>query len=95
MERVTDHDGKSTTASGVDAEHYPDPPGPPHVLLLPTAPSELDVEAKARELWTAQGIDSSFEIEDWRKQAQQELDSLAQSRAAVELVYDKAGSVRP
>lgn len=95
MERFTDHDGKSTTASGVDAEHYPDPPGLPHVLLPSAAPSELDVEAKARELWTAQGIDSPFEIKDWRKQAQQELDSLAQSRAAVELVYEKAGSVRP
>ena len=95
MAQFTDHDGKSTSASAVDAQHYPSPAEPPQLPVPPAAPSESDVDAKARELWSAQGTDSNFEIEVWREQAQRELDSLAQSRAAVGLVHEIAGSVQP
>ena len=94
MDQFTDHDGKSTTASAVDSKHYPDPVEVPSLPIAPAAPSDSDIEAKARELWSAQGTDSNFEIEDWREQAQRELDSLAQSRAAIELIHDNAGSVQ-
>ena len=94
MGQFSDHDGKSKTASAVDATHYPNPAEPPDLPAPPAAPTESVIEAKARELWMAHGTDSNFEIEAWRQQAEEELDSLAQSRAGLGLVYEKAGSVQ-
>lgn len=73
MKYNSDRDGKSKTASGVDADHYPEqhevangdePASPPF--------THEQIAKRAEELWRARGCPEGSAEEDWL-QAEQEL----------------------
>ncbi len=58
-----DHDGKSKTASAVDAEHYPDgDPQPDHLL-----PTHSEIAALAHKIWIEHGRPNHSAESDWRE----------------------------
>lgn len=91
MKRRDDRDGKSKTASAVDAAHYPDPTssGPDRMQ----APTREEIEARAHQLWLEEGQPSGAAERHWLE-AERELTATATSRRLVEKAHQEAGSVQ-
>jgi hypothetical protein len=91
----TDQDGKSKTASGVDARHYPEKN---EALFEPTdpkvRPTRAQIAARAHELWTARGCPQGSSEQDWL-QAEADLKRELQEHAPLKGVRKKTGSVQP
>jgi hypothetical protein len=95
MANLTDHDGKSKTASAVDGAHYPeqnevDRSGFDGESL----PMREHIAARAFELWLDRGCPTGSPEVDW-EQAEDELRAAAISRNAIHSSAGKAGSVQP
>jgi Protein of unknown function (DUF2934) len=61
MPRNRDHDGKSKTASAVDAAHYPDGDHQEDHLL----PTHSEIAALAHQIWIEQGRPHHSAETDW------------------------------
>lgn len=92
MKRHSDHDGKSKTASAVDAERYPEQhevhDGPP---LGNT--SEDEIARRAYQLWRERGCPEGSAQQDWFEAAEQ-LRAHTNSAGARSASRD-SGSVQP
>jgi hypothetical protein len=70
---VMDRDGKSKTASAVDAQHYPEQNEVPEVHpLVSDGPAIEEIKARAYQLWLERGSPHGSSDQDWH-QAEQEL----------------------
>ena len=90
MSYTTDHDGKSKTASGVDADHYPEQNEVKNLELEKGLPGHAEISKRAFEIWIERGRPKNSEEHDWR-QAEDELRS--KSGASPVLVRE-SGSVQ-
>lgn len=94
MSHFGDQDGKSRTASAVDAEHYP-PIGredhkPPEPSALPT---HTEIAERAYHLWLEGGCREGSDQEHWLE-AERELHDAALSRRLTQIAHAKGGSVQ-
>lgn len=78
--QLTDRDGKSKTASAVDAEHYPEQH---EVSDQRVAPSAHEIAQRAHELWVQRGRPEGSSDQDWFE-AERELQELGQGTGSVQ-----------
>jgi len=95
MKYTTDHDGKSKTASGVDAEHYPEQDEVENTDFEPadSMPTHDQIARRAFELWQKRGCAEGSAHEDWCK-AEQELRTATESQNTVNSTARRCGSVQ-
>ena len=91
---LTDRDGKSKTASAVDAEHYPEQnevfskhAGPPE------GPDVEAIKARAYQLWCERGCPLGSADEDWH-QAERELRAANGDGRISDQLHESSGSVQ-
>jgi hypothetical protein len=92
-EGMTDRDGKSKTASGVDADHYPEQnevDESPH--QIPEPPSHEDIAIRAYELWQGNGCPDGCADEHWFLAEQELLNGRSQRMA--DKLHQSSGSVQ-
>jgi hypothetical protein len=71
MKQRSDHDGRSKTASAVDAAYYPEQH---EVALADSSPAEADhdkIALRAHELWLKRGCPEGSAEQDWFEAAEQ------------------------
>ena len=94
MAIAMDRDGKSQTASAVDAKHYPEQnEAPRHHALVPEDPEREDIARLAYQLWQERGCPVGSPEEDWYRAEEQLLDESASHRLGDKL-YQSSGSVQ-
>jgi hypothetical protein len=91
---ATDLDGKSKTASAVDAEHYPEQ----HEVsqehpLVSDGPDIEEIKKRAHELWMERGCPHGSADEDWH-QAERELRARNGSGRVSDQLHESSGSVQ-
>jgi len=86
----TDRDGKSKTASAVDADHYPEQHEVDEDGLFPTLEQ---IARRAHELWIKRGCPEGSAEQDWL-QAEQELKARNPSEASSQILRQGSGSVQ-
>jgi hypothetical protein len=91
---ATDLDGKSKTASAVDAQHYPEQ----HEVskehpLVSEGPDIEEIKKRAHELWIERGCPHGSADQDWH-QAEQELRARNGSGRVSDQLYESSGSVQ-
>jgi Protein of unknown function (DUF2934) len=90
----TDRDGKSKTASAVDAKHYPEQNEvPAHHSLVPESPEREEIAQRAYELWCERGCPHGSPQEDWYR-AERELSSENGSQRVADKLHTSSGSVQ-
>jgi Protein of unknown function (DUF2934) len=91
---ATDRDGKSKTASAVDAEHYPEQNEVPQdQAQVSDAPDVELIKARAFELWCKRGCPHGSADEDWH-QAERELRAANGSGRISDQLHEGSGSVQ-
>lgn len=92
----SDHDGKSKTASAVDAARYPEQNEIQNRGFeeLGSLPTHEQIARRAFALWQARGCPDGSETEDWL-QAEEELRAALNSRNAIQSTARRSGSVQP
>jgi hypothetical protein len=90
MPQFGDHDGKSKTASAVDSAHYPEIDS----IGSSQEPAHGDIAQLAHELWVQQGRPSDSSERDWLE-AETQLRRSRTSRASLQMIHEKSGSVQP
>jgi len=95
MKYTTDHDGKSKTASGVDAEHYPEQNEVENTDFeqIDSVPTHEEIARRAFELWKRRGCPEGSSNEDWCE-AEEELRAATESRNTVNCTARRCGSVQ-
>lgn len=89
---ISDQDGKSKTASAVNAPAYPE-----QNEVVDHTPEKPDAEAirqRAHELWIRKGRPAGTADQDWRE-AEQELQDGTVLRADLQSGRKESGSVQP
>lgn len=91
---MTDRDGKSKTASAVDAKHYPEQNevSEDHPLVS-DGPAVEQIKARAYELWCERGCPDGSADEDWH-QAERELRARTGSQRVSDDLHESSGSVQ-
>jgi hypothetical protein len=90
MQDFIDHDGKSKTASAVDADQYPEMDSSPKDSGL----AHRDIARFAHDLWVQRGCPSNSSERDWLE-AEEQLRKAESSRNQLQNLHDKGGSVQP
>jgi hypothetical protein len=91
---VTDRDGKTKTASAVDAQHYPEQNEvPKEHPLVSDGPDIEAIKARARELWIERGRPDGSADQDWHR-AEQELRAKNGSGRISDQLHESSGSVQ-
>ena len=94
MSTVTDRDGKSKTASAVDAEHYPEQNEvPAKHPLVHDGPEIQEIRERAYELWCERGCPEGSADEDWHR-AESELRARHGSQRISNEIHQSSGSVQ-
>lgn len=94
MAAFTDRDGKSKTASAVDAEHYPEQNEVPATHpLLRNGPEIREIRERAYELWCERGCPEGSADEDWYR-AERELRVRDGSQRVSNEIHESSGSVQ-
>ena len=94
MATFTDRDGKSKTASAVDAEHYPEQNEvPARHPLVPNGPEIQEIRERAFELWCERGCPDGSADEDWHR-AERELRVQHGSQRVSDQIHESSGSVQ-
>ena len=94
MATITDRDGKSKTASAVDAKHYPEQNEvPDHHPLVFEAPEIGEIRERAYELWLERGCPHGSADQDWH-QAESELRAQNGSERISDKIHETSGSVQ-
>ena len=94
MATVTDRDGKSKTASAVDAQHYPEQNEvPEEISLVHEGPDIEAIKFRAYELWIKRGCPDGSADEDWH-QAERELRAERGSERIDLQLHESSGSVQ-
>ncbi len=89
-----DQDGKSKTASAVDAEHYPPIGKQEHDAPPPPVPySKEDIAARAHQIWLEEGCPEGAAEAHWLE-AERQLKDAALSRRLTAISHEKGGSVQ-
>jgi hypothetical protein len=104
--QVTDRDGKSKTASAVDAKHYPeqnevpaehplvsDGPDIEQVREIEQIPEIEQIKLRAYDLWHRRGCPHGSSDEDWYL-AEQELRAQNGSQRISDKLHESSGSVQ-
>jgi len=92
--QVTDRDGKSKTASAVDAEHYPEQNEVPEEHPLVSDGPDIEViKARAYELWRERGCPHGSSDEDWHR-AEREIRAKNGSGRISDELHESSGSVQ-
>lgn len=92
---MSDHDGKSKTASAVDQKHYPEQNEVSNPRWnLRNFPTHRQIEQRAHELWKARGCPRGSPEVDWFR-AEEELRAAIKSANAIEGTARRGGSVQP
>jgi hypothetical protein len=78
--QLTDRDGKSKTASAVDAEHYPEQN---EVASPYQSPAAHEIALRAHELWVRRGRPEGSSEADWFE-AERELKESGQGSGSVQ-----------
>jgi hypothetical protein len=91
---LTDRDGKSKTASAVDAQHYPEQNevSKDHPLVSDDPDIEA-IKARAHELWIDRGCPHGSSDQDWHR-AEQELRSQNGDQRISDKLHESSGSVQ-
>jgi Protein of unknown function (DUF2934) len=89
MSTSLDRDGKSKTASAVDADHYPDGDSKA-AHAEANSPAQVDIEKLAFHLWEQRGRPAGSHEDDWLEAERQLREAQGQSKVAA----DQAGSVQ-
>ncbi|HTW66487.1 MAG TPA: DUF2934 domain-containing protein [Bryobacteraceae bacterium] len=91
---LMDRDGKSKTASAVDAKHYPEQNEvPAHHPLVPEHPDHEEIARRAYELWCERGCLHGNPQEDWYRAERELLADVGSPRAA-DKRHASSGSVQ-
>lgn len=91
---ITDRDGKSKTASAVDAKHYPEQHEVPQEHpLVSDGPDIEEIKRRAHELWIERGCPHGSADEDWHR-AEQELRAKHGSQRVSDQLHHSSGSVQ-
>jgi hypothetical protein len=94
MAAFTDRDGKTKTASAVDAKHYPEQNEvPAEHPLVSDGPDIEEIKARAYELWVERGCPHDSSDEDWHL-AEQELRVKKGSQRITDKLHESSGSVQ-
>jgi hypothetical protein len=94
MATVTDRDGKSKTASAVDAQHYPEQNEvSKNHPLVSDGPDIEAIKSRAYELWTERGCPHGSADQDWHR-AEQELRSKNGDQRISDKLHESSGSVQ-
>jgi len=94
MRPLTDRDGKSKTASAVDARHYPEQNEvPKEHPLVPDGPEIDEIKMRAYQLWAQRGCPHGSADQDWY-QAEQELRAKHGSQRISDELHRSSGSVQ-
>lgn len=94
MTTVTDRDGKSKTASAVDAKHYPEQNEvPAEHPLVSDGPAVEEIKERAYQLWMERGAPHGSADEDWHR-AERELRARNGSGRIADKLYESSGSVQ-
>ena len=98
MQKYSDHDGKSKTASGNDPKRYPEMnESPDHSHVDERAPeraaTHAEIAKRAYELWVEQGSPANAAERNWLE-AQQQLQSGGDSQNQIHDLHEKGGSVQ-
>jgi hypothetical protein len=88
---VTDRDGKSKTASAVDAQHYPEQNEVPEQVS--DDPDIEQIKQRAYELWVERGQPHGSADQDWHR-AEQELRASNGSQRISDKLHESSGSVQ-
>jgi hypothetical protein len=89
-----DRDGKSKTASAVDAQHYPEQNEVPEVHpLVSDGPAIEEIKARAYQLWLERGSPHGSSDQDWHR-AEQELRAKNGSQRISDKLHESSGSVQ-
>jgi hypothetical protein len=88
---VTDRDGKSKTASAVDAQHYPEQNEVPEQVS--DSPDIEQIKQRAYELWMERGSPHGSADQDWYR-AEQELRASNGSQRISDKLHESSGSVQ-
>ena len=88
---VTDRDGKSKTASAVDAQHYPEQNEVPEQVS--DGPDIEQIKQRAYELWMERGSPHGSADQDWYR-AEQELRASNGSQRISDELHESSGSVQ-
>jgi hypothetical protein len=94
MATTTDRDGKSKTASAVDAPHYPEQnevPGKDAVVS--DSPDIEQIKTRAHELWVQRGSPHGSSDQDWHS-AEQEFRAKNGSQRISDKLHESSGSVQ-
>ena len=90
----TDRDGKSKTASAVDAKHYPEQNEVAEKDALVTKDPEIqEIEMLAYQLWIERGSPHGSSDQDWHR-AEQELRAKRGSQRISDKLHESSGSVQ-
>lgn len=94
MAIFTDRDGKSKTASAVDAKHYPEQNevAEKHPLVS-DGPDIQEIEMRAYQLWIERGSPHGSADQDWHR-AEQELRAKNGSQRISDKLHESSGSVQ-
>jgi hypothetical protein len=94
MATITDRDGKSKTASAVDAKHYPEQNEvPTEHPLVSDGPDIEAIKALAYQLWMERGSPDGSADQDWHR-AEQELRAKNGSQRISDKLHESSGSVQ-
>ena len=94
MAIMTDRDGKSKTASAVDAKHYPEQHEVSHDHpLISDAPDIDEIKRLAHALWMERGCPHGSADQDWYR-AEQELRAKSGSQRISDKIHESSGSVQ-
>ncbi len=97
MQEFGDHDGKSKTASAVDAKKYPEQnESPQHADIAQSperAPTHAEIAKRAYEIWLEQGSPANAAERNWIE-AQQQLQSGGDAQNQLHDLHEKSGSVQ-
>jgi Protein of unknown function (DUF2934) len=91
---TTDRDGKSKTASAVDARHYPEQNEVPEEHpLVSEGPDIEEIKMRAFELWSERGCPEGSADEDWYR-AEREMRDQKGSQRISNQIQHSSGSVQ-
>ncbi len=97
---LSDRDGKSKTASAVDAEHYPEQneipqehPAVSHPRDISDGPQVEEIRVRAYQLWLDRGCPDGTAEDDWY-QAEQEVTGRSGIERLSDKLHEGSGSVQ-